>query len=335
MWGRESPGRVFRVLAITNNLKQASFRLRLQSLVEPLGRRGLQVDVQERPRSFFARRRLLRRASGFDAVLLQRKMLDPGDMRLLRHKSRRIFFDVDDAVMFHSRPVGPIERCRTRRRFVATAQNSNLVVAGNQYLAELFRAEGAKCVVLPTCVEPGHYQVKKHEAGGSPTLVWIGSSSTLPYLRESFAALGAAAARVAGLRLLVIADRAPEGCPIPTEHVIWSEESEAAALGRGDIGIAPTPSDPWTLGKCGFKIVQYMAAGLPVIASPVGANAEIVLGEKTGLLPGDFSDWPEAIATLAGDVELRNKMGAAGRRRVEDHFSIELAADQWARWLSA
>ena len=82
----------------------------------------------------------------------------------------------------------------------------------------------------------------------------------------------------------------------------WSEESEAAALGRGDIGIAPTPSDPWTLGKCGFKIVQYMAAGLPVIASPVGANAEIVLGEKTGFLPGDFSDWPEAIAALAGDV---------------------------------
>ncbi len=235
--------------------------------------------------------------------------------------------------MIHSRPVGAIERWRTGRRFTATAKNVDLVVAGNEYLAGLFRAQGAKTVVLPTCVDAARYQTKAAGQSGSTTLVWIGSRSTLRYLQESFGALSEAARSVAGLRLVVIADVGPENCPIPMELVVWSIEGEAAALGRGDIGIAPTPSDPWTLGKCGFKIIQYMAAGLPVIASPVGANAEIVVGGETGLLPGDFSKWPEAIAALAGNCELRGRMGAAGRKRVEEKFTIEFAADQWARWL--
>jgi glycosyltransferase involved in cell wall biosynthesis len=117
------------------------------------------------------------------------------------------------------------------------------------------------------------------------------------------------------------------------EHVPWTAEGEAAALVRGDIGIAPTPCDPWTLGKCGFKIVQYMAAGLPVIASPVGANAEIVCDGETGFLPESLDVWPALIAKLAGDVALRARMGEAGRRRVESNYSIEHAADVWARLL--
>jgi glycosyltransferase involved in cell wall biosynthesis len=278
---------------------------------------------------------LLRSAAAFDAVLLQRKMLNPAETRLLKRTAKRIFFDVDDAVMFHSRPVGVVEKWRTQRRFEATARNVDLVVAGNEYLVGLFQAQGATCEVLPTCVAPAHYQIKSHSATPTPTLVWIGSASTVPYLEQSFGALSEAAKLVSGLRLIVIADRAPGNCPIPIEHVVWSDETEAAALARGDIGIAPTPSDPWTLGKCGFKIVQYMATGLPVIASPVGANVEIVSAEQTGILPPDFSSWPAAIAKLAGNAELRNKMGAAGRKRVEEKFSIEIAADQWARWLKA
>ena len=325
---------VIRVLAITNNLQQASFRLRVQALIAPLSRRGVELTVAVRPRRFFPRRALLKSAASFDAVLLQRKMLDPIDIRLLRRTARRVVFDVDDAVMYHSRPVGPFSNWLTHRRFAATAKNVDLVVAGNEYLAELFRAQGAQAVVLPTGVNPADYGLKSHAATDSPALVWIGSGSTLRYLEASLPALAEAARRVAGLRLIVIADRSLAQSPIPTQHIPWSVEAESAALCRGDIGIAPTPSDPWTLGKCGFKIVQYMAAGLPVIASPVGANSEIVSADQTGLLPTDFSQWPDAIARLAADSELRKRMGMAGRKRVEEHFSNELAADQWTRWLA-
>jgi glycosyltransferase involved in cell wall biosynthesis len=320
-------------MVITNNLNQASFRLRIESLREPLAKRGVILDIHVRPRAILPRRRLLKQAADFDAVILQRKLLDPIDIRLLRKHSKKLFYDADDAVMYHSRPVGLIERWRTRRRFRATAKSVDRVVAGNEYLADLFRAEGSTVAILPTVVDPLHYQVKSHAPAEHPTLVWIGSKSTLPYLKQFAPALSDAIKRVPGLRLITIADEPVSAPPIPIEHIAWSESAESAALIRGDIGIAPTPEDRWTLGKCGFKIVQYMAAGLPVIASPVGANREIVLPGETGYLPENPTEWSDAIAALAGNLIKRQSMGAAGRRRVVEHFSIDRAADFWAELL--
>jgi glycosyltransferase involved in cell wall biosynthesis len=322
------------ILVITNNLRQASFRLRIESLIEPLARRGFNIKVEVRPRGWLARRQLLRTACQFDSVILQRKLFDPSDLRLLRRNARKIFFDVDDAVMVHSRPVGLIERFRTRRRFISTARTVNRVVAGNQYLEKKFAEQGAAVTVLPTTVDPAHYALKSHAETGRPALVWIGSRSTLVYLQQFAAVLEEAARSVAGLRLITIADATLENPPLPTEHIPWSVETEAEALLRGDIGIAPTPEDPWTLGKCGFKIVQYMAAGLPVIASPVGANQELVVENQTGLLPARELSWPGAIAQLCADKSLRRRFGMAGRQRVMQHLCLERAADVWANVLS-
>src|SRR5581483_10021650 len=169
-------------------------------------------------------------------------------------------------------------------------------------------------------VDPGRYRVKSHAPTNTPRLVWIGSTSTLPYLRQALPTLGEAAGRVPGLRLLIVADASIERAPLPIDFVPWSVEAEAEALHSGDIGIAPTPQDRWTLGKCGFKILQYMAAGLPAIASPVGANAEIVRPGETGFLPEDPDEWVTAIAQLASDVELRARIGRAARERVEAHY---------------
>jgi glycosyltransferase involved in cell wall biosynthesis len=131
---------------------------------------------------------------------------------------------------------------------------------------------------------------------------------------------------------VVICDRPPAGVPVPVTFIPWSVEGEAAALVQGDIGIAPTPDDRWTLGKCGFKIIQYMAAGLPAVASPIGANAEIVVtgGDgATGFLPQDEAAWAAAIVRLARDADLRRRMGDAGRRRVEAHYALGSAVDAW------
>jgi glycosyltransferase involved in cell wall biosynthesis len=322
-------------MVITNNLLQASFRLRIEALRDVLANSAISLDIHVRPRSFFPRRKLLKRAAEFDAVILQRKLLDPSDTRLLRKHSKKLFFDVDDAVMYHSKPIGPIEQWRTRRRFRAIAESADVIVAGNEYLASLFRAEGAASVkILPTVVDPLHYQVKVHEPVTQPTLVWIGSKSTMPYLKQFAGIFTEAAQRVPDLRLITIADEPMPNPPIPTEHITWSEATESASLLRGDIGIAPTPEDRWTLGKCGFKIIQYMATGLPVIVSPVGANREIVVEGQTGYLPKQPADWIEAIANLSADVAKRETMGTAGRRRVEEHFCIESGAKVWADLLN-
>jgi glycosyltransferase involved in cell wall biosynthesis len=325
---------VKRVLAITNNLRQASYRLRVAALIDPLAERGVKLEVKVRPRQWSARRQLLRSAEDYDAVLLQRKLLDGWDARLLARHARRVYFDVDDAVMYSNGPADWFSRWRNWRRFLATAKHVDHVVAGNAYLAELFRQRGCEVSVLPTTVDLRHYSAKTHSATDRPTLVWIGSSSTLPYLRQATPALESASKVVAGLRLLIVADQTLTPSPLPTDFVPWSAVDEAGALCIGDIGIAPTPLDQWTLGKCGYKIVQYMAARLPVIASPVGANAEIVVDGKTGYLPATWADWPANIARLATDADLRARLGTAGRERAERDFSLQRAADFWADLLS-
>src|SRR5215213_11827508 len=323
-----------RILVLANNLKQASYRVRVEALLPLLRHRGFDLDVKLRPRNWLARRALLRSAGGYHAVLLQRKLLDPSDARLLRRSARKVFYDIDDAVMYHNRPVSWLSRWRTSRRFLATARVIDHVVAGNEYLAEIFRGHGRAVTVLPTVVDPGRYKLKSHGPTDTPRLVWIGSRSTLPYVRQFLPALERAAQAVPGLRLVTVADETIEKSSLPVEHVNWSAETEADALVRGDIGIAPTPTDRWTLGKCGFKIVQYMAAGLPVVASPVGANAELVVEGETGFLPETDEGWADAIARLAGDVSLRQRMGAAGRRRAESELSVTRAADVWAGLLN-
>jgi glycosyltransferase involved in cell wall biosynthesis len=137
------------------------------------------------------------------------------------------------------------------------------------------------------------------------------------------------------MKLAIIADETVESNKLAVEHTPWSEHEEAAALLHGDIGIAPTPLNPWTLGKCGFKIVQYMACGLPVIASPVGANAQIVEDGRTGILANSPEEWEAAIIKLARDPMLRAQMGEAARARVEREYSLERAVATWSRVLAS
>ena len=323
-----------RVLVLANNLKQASYRVRVEALLPLLRERGVEPTVGLRSRNVFDNLRLYRSAREFDAVLLQRKLLDPWEARLLRRHAKRIVYDIDDAVMYHNRPVSWLSRWRTSRRFLATARVLDHVVAGNEYLADIFRQEGRSVTVLPTVVDPARYIVKHHAPTATPRLVWIGSRSTLPYLRQSLPALAIAAKRVPGLSLITIADETLTDAPVPIEHRPWSADSEAESLAAGDIGIAPTPTDRWTLGKCGFKIVQYMAAGLPVIASPVGANAELVREGETGFLPTTDHAWAEAIERLAASPELRKTMGHSGRERVERELSLARVADEWVKLLA-
>jgi glycosyltransferase involved in cell wall biosynthesis len=322
-----------RILVIANNLQQASYRLRVEALREILAQRQIDLDVKLRPDQWIDSRRLYASAQQYDAVLLQRKLLEVREIRWLRRFAKKIFFDVDDAVMYLGSRRNPIHRWRVWRRFAAHVGRVDLVVAGNEYLADIFRRAGAAAIVLPTVVDARRYQVKSHAPASAPALVWIGSRSTLGYLRRFAAALQQSAARVKGLRLIVIADESPTDLPLPVEHIPWSAATEASALCRGDIGIAPMPADHWTLGKCGFKIIQYMAAGLPVIASPVGANAQIVLPGQTGLLPQTDAQWADAVVTLAVDPQLRQAMGAAGRRRVDQEYSLQRAADVWEKAL--
>jgi glycosyltransferase involved in cell wall biosynthesis len=153
-------------------------------------------------------------------------------------------------------------------------------------------------------------------------LAWIGSEATLPSLDQAQARLAAAGKALPGLELRVICDRSIPLAGIRVVFRPWSSASEASELAEADIGISWLPDDLWSRGKCGLKVLQYMAAGLPVVANPVGMNRRMVVHGRTGMLAATPSEWARAIRQLALDPGLRQRMGEAGRRLVEARFRV-------------
>jgi glycosyltransferase involved in cell wall biosynthesis len=262
----------------------------------------------------------LRAARNADVVLVLRKTLPWPLLRLLRCAARRLVFDYDDAIFCNTD--GSFSATR-RARFAAMVQASDGVLAGNAFLASHAVQCGASATLIPTALDPARYRVTADKPLQTLDLVWIGSRSTRKYLAEAMPALADAAAQLGQLRLKIIADFDLPGQGIATLPVAWREETEAQELASAHIGIAPMRDDDWSRGKCALKVLQYMAAGLPVISSASGANAEIVRDGDNGLLAATPQDWATGIARLGADADLRERMGASGRALVEADYSIE------------
>jgi glycosyltransferase involved in cell wall biosynthesis len=222
-----------------------------------------------------------------------------------------------------------------QRRFAATVRAADRVLAGNAFLAEQARRFTApeRVQVIPTCVDPARYPLATHEASGTVRLVWVGSSSTLRGLEAIRPTLEMVGRPVPSVRLKLICDSFFTLEHLPIEPCPWSESGEAAEIAAGDIGISWVPDDLWSRGKCGLKVLQYMAAGLPVVANPVGVHTEMIRHGENGFLARTPAEWVEAVRTLAQDAGLRRRMGAAGRRRVEQDYSVARGAASWAALL--
>jgi glycosyltransferase involved in cell wall biosynthesis len=279
---------------------------------------------------------LFRSLRSADAVVLQRRLLPAFELALLRRWARTLVFDFDDAVWLRDSysPKG-FESAKRARRFRATVQAADLVFAGNAHLADEARAHGARrVVVVPTCVEPSGYPVAAHDSP-AVRLVWVGSSSTLQGLERFRDVLEAIGRAVPGVRLKLICDRFLQFQHLPVDAVPWAEATEAAELADAEVGIGCVPDDPWSRGKCGLKVLQYHAAGLPVIANPVGVQSEFVRDGATGFLATTPDEWVAAVRRLATDAELRRRLGAAGRQQVEERYSVAVGARLWGQHLDA
>jgi glycosyltransferase involved in cell wall biosynthesis len=235
-------------------------------------------------------------------------------------------FDFDDAVLYNDSydARGRYSRWRSRR-FAQTVRMADTIVAGNDFLADCALRNGARVErvhVIPTCVDPRLYPVARHDSSRSGVdLVWIGSAGTLQGLEQPRAIWERLASALPRLRLRVICDQFPESFPLPVDRVSWTEATEACELARGHIGISWLPDDLWSRGKCGLKVLQYQAAGLPVVANPIGAHCEMVRPGETGMLATSADEWLESIRLLAGDARLRQQMGHLARQRVEADYS--------------
>ena len=302
-----------------------------------LEREGLALEVVPLPKESGDRSGAFARAAAADLVVLQRRLLRHGDFRRLRAAARRLVYDFDDAMPYRdSFRTEPRSTVRANR-FLRTCAEAEAVVAGSEDLAAMARDCGPRALfVAPTPVDPARYgPVPGPRAEGEPfRFGWIGSRATLPYLEGIAGPLARACAAVPGARLLVVADGAPELPGVPVDFVPWTEGGEAEALRRMDAGVMPLTDDPWSRGKCAFKVLQYMATGIPAVAAPVGANRAAVEDGRTGFLAGTEGAWEEALVRLARDAGLRALLGAEARRQAETRWSAAVLAPPLGRFLA-
>jgi glycosyltransferase involved in cell wall biosynthesis len=312
-------------------------RYRVSAFRPHLEAAGYRLDLRPWPKRWWSRLRLGNALRDADVVILQRKLLPVWLLYLLRCAAPRLVFDFDDAVFLRDSysPKG-LHSATRLHRFMATVETADVVVAGNPYLAAeaaRWAAVPGRVHVVPTCVEPARYAPARHQGAGVE-LVWVGSSSTLRGLESARPLLEEVGRGVPGARLKLVSDRFLRLDHLPVAERPWAEGSEAADIGSADVGISWVPDDLWSRGKCGLKVLQYMAAGLPVVANPVGMHAELVRHGETGFLARTPAEWVEALRRLGGDPDLRRRLGAAGRRRVEAEFSVEAGAARWLTLLS-
>ncbi|MCG2787994.1 MAG: glycosyltransferase family 4 protein [Anaerolineae bacterium] len=275
------------------------------------------------------------RARDFDLLWLEKEFLPwmPAWVETMLARQPYVV-DYDDAV-FHryDQHSSALVRRVLGRKIDRVMQNATLVVAGNEYLKERALAAGAKRVeILPSVVDSDLYASAPARASGF-TVGWIGSPVTAPYLDVARPALemltngGQAQVSLIGAGDAIKWENA-------NVHILpWREESEIQNIQRFDVGIMPLLDEPFERGKCGYKLIQYMACGLPVIASPVGVNRQIVEHGVTGFLVKSQDEWLQALAFLRDNPGRRCEMGQAGRKKMEAEYSLQSTAPKLAALL--
>ncbi len=325
------------LVALVDSPDHVCVRYRLTAFRPALAAAGWQLDLVPLPKRPFARMGMLRKLRWADAVLVQRKLIPRLEINLLRRAVRRLLFDFDDAVWLRdSYSAKGLDAPRRAYRFAAVVHAADRVIAGNDYLAGEARmfTTADRVAVIPTCVEPSTYPVATH-AGDRVRLVWVGSASTLKGLDRFRPTLEAVGRAVPGLTLRLVCDQFLGFDGLKVERVNWKQETEAPDLAACDIGIGWVPDDRWSRGKCGLKLLQYHAAGLPVVANPVGVQADMVTDGVTGYQATTADEWVAAVKKLAADAELRKQLGAAGRRQVAERYSVAAGGRLWAEVLKS
>jgi glycosyltransferase involved in cell wall biosynthesis len=259
----------------------------------------------------------------YDVAILHCELLPlmPGwfERMLIR---KPYLYDFDDAFYLKYRSgrmrlAGPL----LGGKFDTVMAGASAVMAGNHVLADYARQHNDKTFYLPTVVDSTRYLPKTDSRNSEVfTVGWIGSPSTAHYLSELVEPLSAMG-QEGPVRFIVIGGKAPKIPNISVVELDWHEHTEIDLINSLDVGTMPLPDDEWARGKCAFKLIQYMACAVPVIASPVGANVEVVDAE-CGLLASTPQEWTEALRLLRDKPATRAKMGDAGRMRMDQHYSL-------------
>jgi hypothetical protein len=313
---------MIKVTALTGSKHDPSSRFRIRQFIKPLNELGVTVSeywplisrykIEPWPWLAAGLRIPGLLASRFSDVTWLGRELISGRFSFEHLAGRRRLFDVDDAIWPHY-----------PRDFSAEiVEHCDGVIAGNRFLAEHYEKLGAKVWLVPTSIDTNVWRPSNKEMGAKWTIGWMGSSANLRFLLALEEPLADFLAQYHGCRLLVVCDRRPSFKKLTYEFVPWSMDNEVNLVNRMDVGLMPLDDSDAARGKCGFKMLSYMACGIPAIATPVSVNAEILQRDEAGFTAQTSNEWFDALTRLHSDRALVVRMGQAGRKLVAANYSV-------------
>ena len=325
--GRNVPSRRFRIAAMLPYLEKLGFGTRefcpVFERYPPSGRLARPVWFAGAIAERFS---LLVRTQRFDAVVLQRELISTLHT-FERYLSRPRILDVDDAIFLH--------RGGTAARKIASACQS--VVCGNEYLQDWFAKWNSNTVVIPTGVDTERLRPALGVGNDQNIIIgWIGTASNFKYLEMIQPALRTVLNRYPHVEIQIISNKFPSmlrGIGGKLSFVRWRPDIELESLPKFSIGIMPLRDSEWSRGKCSFKMLQYMAAGVPSVVSPVGMNIALLEKASVGISAKSSADWVGALSSLIEDREVANTMGSLGRDLVVREYSLSVVAALWQQEL--
>jgi glycosyltransferase involved in cell wall biosynthesis len=280
---------------------------------------------------FFRRLLLMFRIGKYDLIFIHRESAPIGppifEWIITKIFQKKIIYDFDDAIWLTDRKDESIlfKLLKGRNKVASICTWAHKVSCGNEYLANYARQFNNNVICNPTTIDtenwhnPQLFQISKHDY--QIAIGWTGSHSTLKYLNQCASVMKSVLDTNKHVKFLVIAD-VPPVLAFPFHFIQWKEESEISDLLQLDIGIMPLPDDEWTKGKCGFKALQYMALEIPVVASPVGVNQNIIIDGVNGFLASKEAEWYDRLNALIADESLRRKLGKNGRKTIISNYSV-------------
>jgi len=322
---------MLKVAFIMESENSISGYYRVAANLDAFEREGIDAYPMVLPVGLRQHRRMARDLAVFDAVVYARALPGPVEFALIRRKAKVLGYDFDDVTVLNDGPSAEAVSVSGRLRFNTVVANADFITVADEGLPELAGARQGRISVVPTAVDTSRYTPREHHAG-PPCIGWIGTRHTLRYLERVLPVVERVAAARPGVTLTVICDGEPQRKPF-VRHVKLEQEVDPAEVAAFDVGLFPLPDTRWGRGQSGLPLALFGACGVPVVASPVGPGAKMVVDGKTGLFATGLAQWEKAILVLLDDADRRNAFGMAAGKDAAAHYSAGVVIPHWAEIL--